>query len=321
MTEVKTCVRAQTTGGPEVLEFAEQPLPPLAQGEARVRVRLAGVNFWDVMQRRGDVPLPADGVPGVEGVGIIEAVGEGVTSELIGQRVVWSKVPSSYATHVQAPAQMFVPVPDSVTDEAAAAVLMQGVTAQYLATSTTDLQSGDVAVITAAAGGVGQLLTQFLTARGVTVIGVVGSTGKAASARSRHTIVDSPDLVSDVRAIAPQGAAAVFDAAGGDSSRFFAMLRPRGICVLYGAAGGPIAPIAAGDLASGSFYVTRTAGRDYAAAPGEWAGRAADVMQRAQRGELVADVSAVLPLAEAADAHRRLESRATTGKTLLRVGD
>jgi len=198
---------------------------------------------------------------------------------------------------------------------------MQGVTAQYLATDTTDLQPGDIALVTAAAGGVSLLLTQFLQARGVDVIGVVGSSAKVGATRSNHTLIDSDNLMGEVYALAPRGVAAVFDATGGDASRFFTMLRPRGICVLYGAAGGPISPIAPADLGAGSFYLTRTAGRDYASAPGEWLARAQDVMARAAAGELVADVSEVLPLANAADAHQRLEARESTGKILLRISE
>ena len=321
MTSRRTVSRASSPGGPEVLELTEIPLEDLAHNQIRVRVLLAGVNFWDVMQRRGDVPLPEDGVPGVEGVGIVESVGAGVSADLVGQRVVWSKVGSSYASHVQGAAEFFVPVPDSLSDTAVAGVLMQGVTAQYLATDTTDLQPGDIALVTAGAGGVGLLLTQFLQSRGVDIIGVVGSSAKAGATRSNHTLIDSENLAGEVRTLAPGGVAAVFDAAGGDSGRFFARLRPRGICVLYGAAGGPISPIAPGDLGAGSFYVTRTAGRDYAAAPGEWLARAQDVLSHAAVGELVADVSEVLNLAQAAEAHRSLESRATTGKILLRVSE
>ncbi len=321
VTSTRTVSRAATPGEPAVLELAEIPLGDLAANQLRVRVLLAGVNFWDVMQRRGDVPLPADGVPGVEGIGIVESVGDGVSADLLGQRVVWSKVNSSYASHVQGAAEFFVPVPDALSDTAAAGVLMQGVTAQYLATDTTDLQPGDIALVTAAAGGVGLLLTQFLQARGVDVIGVVSSSAKAGATRSHHTLTDSENLNGEVRALAPGGVAAVFDASGGDVSRFFTMLRPRGICVLYGAAGGPISPIVPGDLGAGSFYVTRTAGRDYSSAPSEWLARAQDVLLHASTGELSADVSEVFPLANAAEAHRRLEGRMTTGKILLRISE
>ena len=308
------------TGPPDVLRALELPLVDLTGSEVRVLTSLVGVNFWDVMQRRGDVPLPADRVPGVEGVGVVTAVGPDADPSLMGSRVAWSKVPSSYSSVVQGPQASFITVPDDVTDEAAAGALMQGVTAQYLATDTTSLGAGQWAVVTAAAGGVGGLLTQSLVARGVEVIAVVGSAAKRDAARltgADRVLVDSASLVDDVRAIAAEGVDAVFDAAGGHVARLFGMLRPRGICVLYGAAGSPIAPIEPGALAAGSFYLTRTAGRDYAATAGEWTARALDVMSRVADGSLVVRVGDTLPLASAAEAHRRLEDRMTTGKVLL----
>ena len=316
----RTTIVAPEAGSADVLRSQELPLADLTGAEVRVRTSLVGVNFWDVMQRRGDVPLPADRVPGVEGVGVVTAVGPDADPSLMGARVAWSKVPSSYASVVQGPQASFITVPDDVTDEAAAGALMQGVTAQYLATDTTSLGAGQSAVVTAAAGGVGGLLTQYLRARGVEVIAVVGSAAKRESALSTgadHVLVDSQSLVADARAIAPQGVDAVFDANGDDVSRLFGMLRPRGICVLYGAAGAPIAPLDPGTLTAGSFYVTRTAGRDYAASPGEWTARALDVMSRVADGSLVVRISETLPLSSAADAHRRMEDRMTTGKVLL----
>ena len=278
------------------------------------------MNFWDVMQRRGNVPLPPDQVPGVEGVGTVIEVGPNADAGLLGTRVAWSKVPSSYSTIVQGPADLFLPVPAEVTDASAAGALMQGITAQYLAEATTDLSPGNFAVVLAAAGGVGSLLVQYLRARGVHVIGVVGNEAKraaAVTAGADHVLVDSDDLASEVRAIAPVGVEAVFDANGGDVSRLFALLRTRGIVVLSGASSGVITPIEAGALAAGSFYVTRTAGRDYAAAPGEWWERAHDVMTRVADGRLQVMVGGILGLAEASEAHERLENRLTTGKLLL----
>ncbi|OUZ12584.1 hypothetical protein BHE97_01510 [Aeromicrobium sp. PE09-221] len=314
---------AHGTGGVDVLRLVEIPEVELAPGEVRVAVRLSGVNFWDVMQRRGLVPLgPAD-VPGVEGVGEVIEVGAEVDSLRVGDRVAWSKVAGSYAQQVVAPAWMFVPVPIELADEDAARVLMQGVTAQYLAESTWPLESGDSAVVMAAAGGVGTLLTQFLVARGARVIGVVSREEKRATALSagaENVLVDSERLVEEVRQLVPDGVGAVFDANGGDAAlRGVDLLRHRGALVLYGAANGPVPPFDLGRLGNGSLYVTRASGRDYARTEEEWRGRADDVLARAAAGTLRPIAGGVWPLSEAAEAHRQLESRASTGKLLLAV--
>lgn len=313
---------AHVSGPPDVLEIVTIPLPELEPGHVRIATRFAGVNFWDVMQRRGDVPIGPDGIPGVEGVGTVIACGPDVPRSLLGTRVVWSRISGSYTDLVQGPSDAIVPVPDDITDEVAAAVLMQGITAQYLAESTTNLRVGQSALVTAAAGGVGSLLTQFLRTRGVEVIGVVGSEAKAATAAAlgARVLVDSPDLPEEVRAIAPDGVDAVFDAGGGEVDRLIALLARRGICALYGSASGAIAPIDPGVLAAGSRYLTRTAGRDYAVTPQEWRERADDVLTRVATGTLVPAAIEILPLDEAVEAHRRLEGRATVGKLLLEPG-
>ena len=310
------------TGGPEVLAPADLPVRELGDGELRVATTLAGVNFWDVMQRRGDVPMPPDAIPGVEGVGIVTAAGPGAPAELVGARVAWSRVPASYATVVQGPAASFVPVPPSIPDDIAASVLMQGITAQYLAESTTDLGAGQTALVTAAAGGVGSLLAQFLRARGVRVLGVVGSAAKTATAERAGALplVDGDGLAAEVRALAPEGVDAVFDAVGGDTHRLLDLVARRGICVLYGAASGRIDPIDPADLGAASRYVTRTAGRDYTATPDEWRERADDVLARAAAGTLAPVAVETLPLDDATEAHRRLEGRSTVGKLLLAAG-
>ena len=316
-------VSAPQTGGVDSLILQESSLPDLPEGTIRVHPHYVGVNFWDVMQRRGDVPLPPDGVPGVEGLGTVIEVGDGADAGLLGQRVAWSRVPSSYATVVQGPETSFIVVPDNIDDLVGAAALMQGVTAQYLAESTTSLGMGQTAVVTAAAGGVGGLLTQFLRARGVEVIAVVGSAAKQEAASrngTRAVLVDSETLVDEVKSLVPEGVDAVFDANGGDTSRLLHMLKARGICVLYGSAAAPIGAIEPGALAAGSYFLTRTAGRDYTSAPGEWAMRAGDVLARVAAGTLKPHVDLVLPLDQAAQAHRLLETRATTGKVLLDCG-
>lgn len=314
-----TAVAIAGPGPAEDLAVSAVESAPLGAGEIRVATRFAGVNFWDVMQRRGVVPLPADGVPGVEGMGVVEEIGEGVDPSLLGTRVAWSRVPSSYATSVQASADSFIEVPDEVSDETAAAVLMQGVTAQYLAESTTDLAEGQIALVTAAAGGVGSLLTQFLRARGVEVIGVVGSAAKIEAARTAGAVpvVDGPELADEVRRLAPDGVHAVFDATGSKVDDLIGLLARRGICVLYGNASGTLGTIDPGRLADSSRYLTRTAGRDYAVTPEEWRERAEDVLTRAAAGTLAPIAVDVMPLASASQAHQLLEARETVGKLLL----
>ncbi|TFV54295.1 quinone oxidoreductase [Geodermatophilus sp. DF01-2] len=305
------------------LSPTELSAPPPDPGQLLVRVRLAGVNYWDVMQRTGAVPLPPSGIPGVEGVGVVAAAGEGAPADLVGRRVAWSKVNGSYAGAVVGNADWFLPVPDDVDDEQGAGLLMQGVTAQYLATDTAPLGDGDAAVVLAAAGGVGTLLTQLLVAAGVGVIGVVGSAAKVEAARAAgatEVFVDSgDDLAAAVREVVPEGVAAVFDGNGGPAAtRGVSMLRPRGWLVLFGTAAGPIPDLPAGALGAGSFVVTRTAGKHFAGDLAAWRPRAEDVLARARAGALRVAPVTVLPLAEAARAHELMESRSTTGKLLLR---
>jgi len=308
------------TGGPEAITVVEDDLPEPVGAQAQVRVAFAGLNFWDIMQRRGSVPLGPGGTLGVEGVGTVVALGPEADAALLGQRVAWSKVGGSCASAINADSSALVPVPDGVSDEMAAGGLMQGITAQYLAESTTHLGAGQWAVVTAAAGGVGGLLTQMLVARGAGVIGVVGSEAKreaALAAGAAEVHVGTDGLAESVRALAPEGVDAVFDASGGDPNPLFGLLRPRGIVVIYGSASGSLDPIDPGALAGGSYYVTRTAGRDYSSAPGEWAERAADVMSRLADGRLRVNVGEVFALSDIRTAHERLESRQTVGKVLL----
>lgn len=314
---------ANGTGGIDVLSLKELERSALGEGEVRVEVKFAGVNFWDVMQRKGIVPIGDASIPGVEGVGVITEVGADVPAERVGERVVWSKNNSSYASEVVGPAWSFVAVPDGLSDEDAARVLMQGVTAQYLAESTWPLDSGSIAVVQAAAGGVGSLLTQFLKARGARVIGVVSREEKAAAAKEAgadDVVVMSDSFVDDVKALAPDGVDVVFDANGGAEALWGVdVLRARGALVLYGAANGPTPEFDLGRLGAGSLYVTRTAGRDYAQTPEEWRLRADDVLSRAAAGSLKALAGGVWSLEEAAEAHTFLESRKSTGKLLLKV--
>jgi NADPH2:quinone reductase len=304
------------------LRSARVPRPTAGEGELLVRVELAGVNWWEVMQVAGQVPVAAAGIPGSEGTGIVVAAGPGADAATVGRRVAWSKVPGSYAEYVSAGAGWFVPA-DGLPPEQAAGLLFQGVTAHYLAEDTAPLRAGDAVVVLAAAGGVGTLLTQLLAARGIRVVGVVGSPEKADVARAAgaaEVLLDDGDLVQRVRHVEPDGVAAVFDANGGAGvPARFDLLRRRGWLVLYGTAAGPIPPIDPARLGAGSHVVTRTAGKDFAGEPEEWARRAADVIGRAGRAELRVVVGEVAPLADAGELVERLRSRRTTGKNLLRV--
>lgn len=318
-------VRATSTGGPEVLELGEIELPPLAPGQARVRVHRTGVNFWDVMQRRGIVPLSEQGVPGIEGVGIVEAVGTDVDRALLGTRVAWSKLTGSYAELVQGDAAWLLPVPDELDDDVAASVLMQGVTADYLIEAAPALAAGDVAVLMAASGGVGTLLTQLLAAAGVKVAGVVSRDEKVARSRDAgadEVFVDGDDLVERVRAAYPGGARVVFDSNGGSPfPRNFELCGPRGGVVTYGSAAGPPPPLDLGLLAPGSLSVHRVAGGDFAGDPASYLPRAQRVLDGVVAGRIRPYVDRIAPLHEAADQHRYLESRRSTGKLLLHARD
>lgn len=312
---------ATSDGDADVLTSREAALPPLGGGQARVTVARAGINFWDVMQRRGVVPRSDQDVLGIEGVGTVEAVGDGVDPSLVGTRVVWSKLVGSYATTVQGDADWLLPVPPALSDEVAASVLMQGVTADYLREAAPPLRAGDVVVLMAAAGGVGTLLTQLLAGDGVEVVGVVSSEAKvavAADAGADQVLVDGDDLVDRVRAAYPQGARVVFDSNGGERfPRNFGLCAPRGGVVAYGSASGPPPPLDLDLLGPGSLSVQRVAGGNYAGDPASFRPRAERVLAAVEAGRLQPVVDRVAPLAEAADQHRYLESRRSTGKLLL----
>lgn len=310
-------------GGGKIFEAGEVELDSLGETEVRVAVDFAGVNFWDIMQIRGDAPLPATRIPGVEGSGRVQAVGASVTNLRTGERVAWSKVPGSYAKEVQAPQQWFIPVPDGVSQEQAAATIMQGTTAWYLANQVVPLKSGDVAIVMAAAGGVGHLLCQLLIDLELAVIGVVGSTSKApmaSAAGAGVVIVDSEDLVADVVQHAPKGATVVFDANGGDQAlRNLGMLGVQGTVIYYGTAAGPLPKLDLADLSAGSLGVRRVRGADYLGDVDQWRLTASRVLSSVARGALHSHVHSTLPLNDAALQHDAMKSRTSTGKLLLRV--
>jgi NADPH2:quinone reductase len=288
-----------------------------------VDVAISGVNFLDVYQRAGATPLRPPFAAGVEGVGIIAEVGKSVTDLHVGQRVGWfSGGQGSFADAAVVAAAKVVPIPDEVDDETAAAVLMQGVTAHYLAIDTYPIQPGDPVLVHAAAGGVGQLLTQIAKLRGGRVIGTVSTEAKAQAARAAgadDTLLYD-DFAQQVRQLTGGvGVAAVYDGVGALTFEgSLASLRPRGVLVVYGTASGPTPPLEIPRLnTGGSLYVTRPSVVHYTATVEELRGRTEDLFSWLARGGLQVHIGGRFPVAQVREAFSALESRQTTGKLLL----
>ena len=323
-------VVGERLGGPEVLSVAEREAPRPGPGEVVVDVAAAGVNYMDIYQREGIGsyrPEPPF-VPGAEGAGTVAAVGEGVTHLAVGDHVAWAGPGRSYAEQVALPATGVVPVPDGINLQVAAAAILQGMTAHYLCTSTYPVREGDVAVVHAAAGGVGLLLTQMVKQRGGVVVGTTsgGEGGEkvelALRAGADHVV--GYDRFRDIVDDATDGAGAhvVYDGVGKDTFEdSLAALRPRGMMVLYGAASGQVPPLDPQRLNSGgSLFLTRPTLVHYIADAAELRWRAGEVFDWIAKGELEVRIGGTYPLAEAARAQEDLASRRTTGKLLLLPG-
>ncbi|GAB3563054.1 quinone oxidoreductase [Amycolatopsis endophytica] len=319
-----TAVQIRRTGGPEVLEVGDVEIGDPGPGELLVDVAAAGVNYIDTYQRSGIYKLDLPVTLGQEGAGTVTAVGEGVTGFAAGDRVAWQGHLGGYAQRARIPAQIAVKVPDGVSDETAAATMLQGVTAHYLVRSTYEVQEGDTILLHAAAGGVGLLLTQLAKARGARVIGTVSTAEKESLAREAGADevirYDQVDFAEEVRKLTDgEGVAAVYDGVG--KSTFdgsLASLRPRGFLVLFGAASGPVPPVDPQRLnAAGSVYLTRPTSAHYVATREELDWRAGELFGAVTSGTLNIRIGGRYPLAEAARAHEDLQARRTTGKVLL----
>ncbi|TGO05820.1 quinone oxidoreductase family protein [Serinibacter arcticus] len=322
-------IQARQAGGPDVLELVDLPDPEPGAGEVAVEVAAAGVNFIDTYRRSGIYPVPFPHVVGSEGAGRVVALGAGVTSLAVGDRVAWSDAPGSYASRAVVAADRALPVPDDVDDVTAAALPLQGLTAHYLATSTHPVAPGDDVLVHAGAGGVGLLLTQLAVARGGRVIATVSTDEKAALAREAGAdVVIRYDQLEDLTAELPalvreatggHGVAAVYDGVGRDTfDASLASLRRRGVLVLFGGSSGQVPPFDLQRLNSaGSLFVTRPTLKDYVATPEELSERADELFDAVRDGSLTVRIGATHPLEEAAGAHAALESRATTGKVVL----
>ena len=313
------------TGGPEVLEVADVPEPQPAAGQVRVDVAAAGVNFIDVYHRTGKYPLPLPFVAGSEGAGTVTAVGDAVEGVAIGDHVAWAmEHGSGYAEQVLVAADRVVGVPDGVDDEMAAAVMLQGLTAQYLTSSTYAVGPGDVVLVHAAAGGVGLLLTQVAAARGARVIATTSTPEKGelavAAGASDVVLYTEADVREEVRRLTGgEGVHAVYDGVGRATfSAGLDCLRPRGTMVLFGAASGPPEPLDPAVLgAKGSLFLTRPSLAHHIATTSELRQRAAQVLGWVADGVLDVRVGARYGLADAPAAHADLEARRTTGKSLV----
>ncbi|MGW0803515.1 quinone oxidoreductase family protein [Nonomuraea sp. NPDC002799] len=304
-------------GGPEVLEYVERPDPSPGDGQVVVDVAASGVNFIDIYHRSGAYPLDLPTAIGSEGAGTVSAVGPGVRDVAVGDTVAWAGVMGSYAEKAVVPADRVVPVPEGVSAELAAATMLQGMTAHYLTHSTHEVRQGDDVLIHAGAGGMGQLLIQLAKLRGAKVCTTVSSAEKEKQARAAgadevlryddfaETLGRSIDVVYD------GVGAATFD--GG-----LAVLRPRGLMALYGAASGPVPPLDPQTLnRHGSLFLTRPTLVNYIADRAELLQRASDLFGWIAGGQLAINVSRRYPLADARQAHEDLAGRRTTGKLLL----
>lgn len=319
-------VSIEQPGGPEALVHGERPVPTAAAGEVLVKVAFAGVNFIDIYQRSGLYQLPLPAILGSEGSGTVAGIGEGVTGFSPGQRVAYANARGSYAAFQAVPAAMLVPVPDAVSLQDAAAVMLQGMTAHYLTHSTFALESGQTCLIHAAAGGTGRLMVQMAVLRGARVIATAGSVEKVAltlgDGASAGIDYSTQDFVAETRRLTDgRGVDVVYDGVGQATFlKSLDCLRVRGTMVAFGNASGPAAPLDPLVLsAKGSLYLTRPTLASYIARRDELEWRARDLFTWIGSGQLKVRVDTVYPLAQAAQAHVDLAARKTTGKLLLAI--
>lgn len=323
MTEHRIEITAH--GGPEVLRWVETQLPPPGPGEVRIRTGAAGLNFIDTYHRSGLYPQPLPAGLGIEAAGVIEDVGPGVSDWAVGDRVgLFSADPGAYATARNVPAALLARLPATIPDETAAALMLKGATAEFLVERCAHVQRGWPVLVHAAAGGVGQLLVQWLKHVGAEVIGTAGGPAKIALARAAGAdhVIDyaSEDVAERVRALTGgAGVKVAFDGVGAATwPASLASTARRGLIVSYGNASGPVTGVALGALSSaGSLFVTRPTLFDYYREPRERAAGMQRVFELAEAGVLKVRIDQRFALSDAAQAHRALESRATTGATVL----
>jgi NADPH2:quinone reductase len=317
-------VRIHTPGGPEVLRYEDVAEPTPKAGEAVVKIDAAGINYIDVYRRSGLYKVDLPYTAGLEGGGTVTGVGDGVTTVKAGDKVAYTGVPGAYAQYAAVPASQLVTLPAGVTTRQGAAAMLQGMTAHYLACTTYPLKAGDTCLVHAAAGGVGLLLCQIAKLRGARVIGTVSTEDKAKLARAAGAddviLYTQQDFEAEVKRLTGgKGVHVVYDSVGKTTfDKGFNCLLPRGMMVLYGQSSGPVGPFDLQILnAKGSLFVTRPSLGHYTATRDELVQRAGELLGWIGARKLTLRMEFEFPLAEAAEAHRALEARRTTGKILL----
>jgi NADPH2:quinone reductase len=311
-------------GGPEALAIDDIPIPEPKAGEARVKIEAIGVNFIDIYQRTGLYPLQTPFTAGSEGAGIVDAVGDGVNEVKKGDRVAYAMVLGSYAEYAIVPAAKLVPVPANIDSKFAAAIMLQGMTAHYLTHSTYALKKGDTALIHAAAGGVGLLLIQIAKMLGARVIGTVSTEEKAQLAKQAGAdeliLYTQTDFLAEVKKLTEgKGVEVVYDSVGATTfDKSLDCLRPRGYLVLFGQSSGPVPPFDPAKLAGkGSLFLTRPSLPHYTLTRTELLQRSGDLFNWIGSEKLRLRIESTFSMADAAEAHRQLEGRKTTGKVVL----
>jgi NADPH2:quinone reductase len=317
-------IRFHRQGGPEVLQLDDVQVGDPGPGQVRIRHTAIGVNFVDTYQRSGLYPMQTPAIAGNEGAGVVEALGPGVKELKKGDRVAYTGLPGSYCDVRVVPADRMVKVPKGISDEAAASMMLKGMTVHYLIFSTYKVKKGDTVLWHAAAGGVGLIACQWLKKLGVTVIGTVGSEEKAKLAKAhgcKHVInYSTENFVERVKEITKgKKVPVVYDSVGKTTwEGSLDCLQPRGLMVSFGNASGPVAPVNLGILSSkGSLYVTRPTLATYIAARADLVKRSSDLFNAVKSGKVKIETTARYKLADAANAHRDLEGRRTTGSVVL----
>ncbi len=317
-------IRVQQVGDPDALQYVDAPTPEPGAGEARVKIEVAGVNFIDTYHRRGWYPLPLPFTPGVEGAGVVDAIGEGVSEVAVGDAVAYGMSTGSYAEYAIVPSHLLVKRAAGVDARQGAAAMIQGMTAHYLACSTYPLKPGDTCLIHAAAGGTGALLVQIAKLRGSRVIGTVSTAEKERIARAagadetiRYTQTDFAEAVNDVTDGA--GVEVVYDSVGiATFDKSLDCLKPRGYMVLFGQASGVVPSFDPQILnQKGSLFLTRPSLSSYMLTRAELESRANDIFDWIAQGKLQIRIDRTFPLDDAKGAHAYLEARQTKGKVLL----